>query len=589
MENSEENLEVPNRRFSWPTKKELSLAIHSFSKKEVFIFVGFMLALCVTTVAILQNINRHFMVSVPIQGGAVTEGVVGTPRFANPVLAFSEADRDIISLVYSGLMRKMPDGSLVPDLAESYVVSADGLTYTFTLRSDIYFHDGRPVTPDDIVFTVAQVKDPLIKSPRKGNWDGVEVAKVDERTVAFTLREPFASFLENSTLGILPSHIWNISSPIELNEANTHPVGSGPYAVKNVGQEETGTITFYELEAFNKFALGKPHIKTITLRFYQNEEEMLSALEQGEVNQLGSITPGSAETLKEQGYRVESSTLPRVFGLFFNQSQNQLFIDKNIVRSIDLAIDKERIVNEVLLGYGVVIDDPIPPNMIGYQRLAAAKNENREEVLAGVRESLEKDGWTLGESGYLEKTVTENGKKVVKILEFSISTGSVPELAKTATLIQEDLEEIGMKVDVKTFEVGNLNQSVIRPRKYDALLFGQIINNESDLFAFWHSSQRLDPGLNVALYTNSKVDKILEDAFIITDPTERAKKYAEFETEIRNDLPAVFVYSPSFIYVVDREVKGFSIDHITSPSARFVGSYLWYIKIDNIWKIFSND
>ena len=156
-----------------------------------------------------------------------------------------------------------------------------------------------------------------------------------------------------------------------------------------------------------------------------------------------------------------------------------------------------------------------------------------------------------------------------------------------ANLIKKDLEAIGMKVDVKTFEIGNLNQSVIRPRKYDALLFGQIINNESDLYAFWHSSQRNDPGLNVAMYTNAKVDKILEDAFVATDPVSRVKKYAEFEEEIKKDMSAVFLYSPSFIYVVSKDLKGLSLDHITTLADRFLGVHTWYSETSNVWKIFT--
>lgn len=145
-----------------------------------------------------------------------------------------------------------------------------------------------------------------------------------------------------------------------------------------------------------------------------------------------------------------------------------------------------------------------------------------------------------------------------------------------------------MQVDVKTFEIGNLNQSVIRPRKYDALLFGQIINHESDLFAFWHSSQRKDPGLNVAMYTNAKVDKILEDAFTTTDAGERTGKYAQFEDEVEKDMPAVFLYSPSFIYVVSKDLGNVDIGHMISPADRFLNAYVWYTEKDNVWKVFSH-
>jgi peptide/nickel transport system substrate-binding protein len=254
---------------------------------------------------------------------------------------------------------------------------------------------------------------------------------------------------------------------------------------------------------------------------------------------------------------------------------------------MNLAIDKDKIITEVLSGYGVVINDPIPPNMIAYQKLGVEKNTTRQENIALAQSILEKDGWKKNEDGVLEKTTTIKKKKSTETIEFTISTGNSPDLVKSAELIKEDLTALGMKVDVKTFETGNLNQSVIRPRKYDALLFGQIINHESDLFAFWHSTQRNDPGLNIAMYTNSKVDKILEDASITTDETSRIKKYAQFEEEIQKDMPAVFLYSPEFIYVVEKDLKGISIDHASSPSDRFLNSFSWYLKTDNIWEIFN--
>jgi peptide/nickel transport system substrate-binding protein len=274
-----------------------------------------------------------------------------------------------------------------------------------------------------------------------------------------------------------------------------------------------------------------------------------------------------------------------VFGLFFNQNQNQIFIDKAVVRAIDQAIDKDQIVKEVLFGYGEVINNPIPPNLIPYDN--AAKNTTaRSELLQKIQNDLAKDGWKKDESGFLEKTTTDKKKKVVKKLEFSISTGNTEELTKTAMLIKKDLADIGIKVDIKTFETGNLNQNVIRPRKYDALLFGEIINHESDLFAFWHSSQRKDPGLNVALYTNAKVDKILEDAFVTIDEASRTKKYILFEDEIKKDMPAIFLYSPDFIYVTSKNLKNFEMKSIISPADRYLNIYSWYLNTEDVWKIF---
>lgn len=574
------------RNFKLPKKNEIERAILTFSKKEYAIFFGLMLVLLLSTLSILQNINKSFLVKVPMRGGYISEGIIGTPRFINPALALSDTDRDLTILVYSGLMRKNQDNTLTPDLAQKVENSKDNLIYTFTLKDKIFFQDGTPVTTDDIIFTVGVVKDPILKSPRRGNFDGINVEKIDERTIKFTLKQPRASFLENMTLGIMPAHLWN-ASPIELNDANTNPIGSGPYQITKINKTSSGSINSYELTSFKKWNLAQPYLKNINLFFFSNENDLISALDNKTVDQISSITPRNANILKERNYHIESSVLPRIFGLFFNQNQNQIFADKHVVQAINEAIDKNRIIGEILEGYGVAIDDPIPPNIVAYQKLKAENNPTLEEKLTKATDTLNKAGWKIGTSGFLEKNVVIKKKKSVIILEFSISTGNTPELVRSAKLIQKNLQAIGMKVSVKNFETGNLNQSVIRPRNYDALLFGQIINNESELLAFWHSSQRKDPGLNVAMYTNLKVDKILADAFVTVDEKTRIKKYIQFEDEIRKDMPAVFLYSPSFIYVVSKNLQGLNINNLTSPADRFLNIQSWYTQTDSVWKIFA--
>jgi peptide/nickel transport system substrate-binding protein len=614
--------------FKLPKKEEINSTFAAFNKKERIIFALLVIILLISTLSILETINRSLMVKVPLHAGEISEGIIGTPRFVNPLLANTPADQDMVALVYSGLMRKNTDGTLTPDLAKSYTMSENGLTYTFTLKDKIYFQNGKPVTADDVIFTVNEAKDPTIKSPQEIDWSGVTATKINAKTIQFSLKQPYPSFLENTTLGIMPEALW-ANSPIELNTANINPIGSGPYMVANVNEESSGVIDSYKLSSFKKFTLGEPYISTMNVYFYPNEDNLISALEDGTVDQISSISPLNADILKERNYQVESSVLPRVFGLFFNQNQNRLFTDKVITSSIDQAIDKDKIVQQVLFGYGDVIDNPIPPNLIAYQEQPSINNLSRDQVLQNIQNNLAKDGWVKGSDGFLQKnasvkstkattkTSTKAGtKKSAKgktkttttttttvtptptptttaatstptELEFSISTGNAPELAETAELIKEDLAQIGMKVDIKTFDVGNLNQSVIRPRDYDALLFGEIINHESDLYAFWHSSQRKDPGLNVAMYTNAKVDKILEDASTNIDEQSRIKEYAQFESDIRSDIPAVFLYSPNFIYVVSPNVQGLSIDHIISPSDRFANVYSWYTETQNVWRIFT--
>ena len=572
--------------FKLPSKKDINTIFYSFSKKEYMVFIGLLVVLLLSTILILESINKSFMVGVPLEGGSVSIGVVGVPRFINPILANSEADLDLVSLIYSGLMRKDGNNDLIPDLAEKYEMSKNGLTYTFILKDKIYFQDGKPVTAEDVLFTIDKIKDSVIKSPHRIDWEGVNVEKKDEKTIIFTLKQPYASFLENATLGIMPAHLWD-NSPMELNETNINPIGSGPYMINGINKQSSGIVNYYKLIPFKKFALGKPYIKNINLHFFQNESDLVNALLNKSVDQISSISPQNADSLKEKGYQIESIALPRVFGLFFNQNANHLFTNKAIVSAINQTIDKEKIVKEVLLGYGTVINSPIPPNMTEYQKPATLSSIPRADLLKKVKDSLTKDGWKAGSDGFLEKTTTVNKKKVFTKLEFSISTSNAEDLAKTAELIKQDLAEIGMKVEVKTFETGNLNQNVIRPRKYDALLFGEVINHESDLFAFWHSSQRKDPGFNVAMYTNAKVDKILEDASIIVDENARIKKYVQFEDEIKKDMGSVFLYSPSFLYIVSNNLKQFKINQIISPSDRYLNAYKWYLQTENVWKIFT--
>ncbi len=600
--------------FKLPKKEEINSVFTAFSKKEKIIFSVLLAILLISTLSIVESINKTLMVKIPLRGGSLSEGIIGTPRFINPILASSPSDLDMVALVYSGLMRKNPDGTVTPDLAEKYVMSKDGLTYTFTLKNNVYFQNGQPVTADDVIFTVNKAEDPTINSPQEVNWSGVTATKIDSKTVQFTLKQPYPSFLENATLGIMPAVLWN-SSAIELNSANINPVGSGPYMIKSAVKESSGVIDSYELQPFQKFALGEPYIENLSTHFYSNEDDLINALQNGEVDQISSITPLNANILKERNYEIESSVLPRVFGLFFNQNKNLLFTDKVVTNAINQAIDKDQVVQDVLSGYGVALDGPIPPNMIAYQAPNDGNSLSRDQILQNVESSLAKDGWVKGPDGFLQKnisakksttvvkaaatkgktsvtsvkttTTSTSGKSATTVLEFSISTGNAPELAKTAELIKQDLAVVGIKVDIKTFEVGDLNQSVIRPRNYDALLFGEIINHESDLFAFWHSSQRKDPGLNVAMYTNAKVDKILETASTEINEQQRIKDYTQFENDIKQDMPAVFLYSPNFIYVVSPSVKGLSLGNITTSSDRFSNIYSWYTQTENVWKVFA--
>src|SRR3990167_1323194 len=220
--------------------------LRALSPSERLVLYGFSILLAASALALLAGLNSSVSVTVPAPGGELIEGQVGSARFINPILTISQADEDISKLVYSGLMRSLPDG-IIPDLAQSYEISEDGTTYTFTLREGATFHDGTPVTADDVLFTVAAAQNPDIKSPRRADWDGVQVSSPDARTVVFKLAHAYAPFIENAALGILPKHVWKDVPAAEFpfSPANTRPIGSGPFRIETVSTDATGSAARY--------------------------------------------------------------------------------------------------------------------------------------------------------------------------------------------------------------------------------------------------------------------------------------------------------------------------------------------------------
>ena len=584
---------ITGKRFYLPFDRKASFVVRSFSLREKTIFYTAVVLLFATVALQIFYVNKAFMTEVPAKGGSLTEGVIGLPRFINPLLATSDADRDLTALIYSGLMRATEYGTLEYDLAETYEISEDGLVYTFTLKEDVTWSDGKPITSDDIIYTISRAQDSILKSPRRASWEGVTVEKIDDKNITFTLKQPYAPFLENTTIGILPLHIWREIDPeqFSFSKYNIEPIGSGPYKIKTIKKDDAGIPKYYDLVPFKDFALGEAYISELRIQFYSNTEDLLKAFSSGEIESINSVAPEVAATLVEKENNILQSPLPRVFGVFLNQNQANLFADKVVRRALNMALDKDEIVSKVLRGYATVIDGPIPPGALGYTPRTAreAENTGTSTPLTSTelaRELLEKNGWKMDEeTGVLTK---ETKDETIR-LTFSLSTSDVPELKEVVEMIRDKWEAIGAQVDLRIFEAGALNQNVIRPRKYDALFFGEVVGRNSDLFAFWHSSQRLDPGLNIALYANITADALLEEARTISDPVIRAEKYQEFAEEVANDIPAFFIYSPDFIYILPTQIQGVELQGTSLPSERFLHVFNWYKETDRVWSIFNKD
>jgi len=521
--------------------------------------------------------NARALVELPALGGELKEGIIGTPRFINPLLAVDNPDRDLVTLIYSGLIRYDENGLLIPDLAERYEISADGKEYRFWLKPNLIWHDGETVTTEDVVFTFKSIKDPGLKSPQRVAWEGVDVARKSDREVIFTLKQPYAPFLKNMTIGLLPAHIWSNISAENFIYSNFHlePIGTGPYKIKNIKRDSNNLPTTYELTAFKNFSLGRPKLKKLIISFYSSEDELLTAHRKGLVESLSAISPVVVKDLITTKTVLQTAPLSRVFAVFFNQNQTKIFAQAEVREALNQLVNRQEIIDQVLGGYGRPAYGPLP--------LQPTPTEIQVEDASTTAALLTRHGWAknLETNIWEQKTKTET-----KTLSFTLSTSDTPELKATAEILKNVWEKFGAKVEVKIFEAGALNRNVIQPREYEALLFGEIVSHESDLYSFWHSRERLDLGLNIALYTNTKVDKMLEELKNISDPTERREKSVAVTAEIVKDRSAIFLYSPNFLYLLPSTIKGAVFKLINTPADRFSNIYYWFINTEKIWPIF---
>ncbi len=566
------------RHRALPHLEAIKARVAFFRPFDWFVVSSLAVVMVLSVATMLAGVSLALTTKVPANGGSYSEGVVGSPRFINPLLAISETDQDLTKLVFSGLLKRNPDGSVVPDLASGYEISEDRTTYTVTLKEEARFQDGTPVTADDVVFTVRAAQNPEIKSPRRADWEGVLVETSDPYTITFTLSEPYAPFLQNLTLGILPKHLWGEVTPEEFpfTTLNAKPIGSGPYKVEGVRESNSGIPVEYRLKAWG--GVRTPYIESFVMRFYSNEDALQSAFTRNEIDAVHSVNPRTIPG----DHKAYEGVFGRIFGVFFNQNQNALFADSVVREALDVAVDKKNIVDTVLGGYGSVIDGPLPPETTSSPSLG------EEDGAARARQLLADNGWEAGQDGILEKTSTKGGKKETKRLSFSLSTSNAPELKQAAEATAEGWRAIGAEVDLKFFEQNDLTVEVIRPRKYDALLFGEVVGREPDLFAFWHSSQRNDPGLNIALYANTDTDAKLSDARTEIDQSLRKKHTKEAADEIREEVAAVFLYAPHFVYVAPTSVSGVIFGTVAVPSDRFDAVDQWYLKTEQVWPLFSN-
>lgn len=536
---------------------------------------------------LLFLLNNNYSVMTPIRGGVIIEGIVGTPRFVNPALATTRADQDVTALIYSGLVKIMPDGSLQNDIAENITVSDDGLIYNITLRRDVRFHDNTPLTARDVIYTLQLIKNPDLKSPLRGNWSNVTIEEIGEYELNIILEEAYAPFIENFTLGIMPAHAWS-NLPVEqlpFSQLNTEPIGSGPFSVASAKRDTSGIIQHYTLKAFQENNYDVK-INQLELMFFQNEAQLLTSLKAGNVTATAYLT---FEQIKEitnnKQFTLIEEPLPRTFAIFFNQNRSVALRSKSVRQALTAVINRNEIIDNALLGFGVPIDTTIHFSPSELQSPEVTLENLNEDLVKSASAILETDGWKKNDLGYWEKEID----KEPVTLTITIKTSNTPIFEAILETVAKQWKALGVNVITEQFEQYGFVQSVIRPRDFEALLFGIDMSRSFELYPFWHSSQQDDPGLNIAQYANIEVDSILEKTRSEQSESIRNNLLQEANTIITEEYPAIFLFQPNFTYVMKSNMSVPEMNKISKPADRFNNVTKWHTEKDSLWSNFHDD
>lgn len=542
------------------------------------ILVSFLILVVITSFAFWGKVIYFGLTdAVPEFGGEYSEGIVGQPVYINPLLSYtSDADADLVSLIYSGLFKYDDSGKIRNDLAESFEISEDKKSYTVFIRKDARWHDQDILDADDVIFTFNSIKDPAYKSPLRQNWQGVEISRIDSHTVRFDLKNPYFGFLENLTVGILPKHIWQEILPDKffLAERNLRPIGSGPYYFSDFQKDSSGNITTYKLSAFKQYYEGSPYISKIRINFYPDEDALIGDFNKKEVSGMGNISPEKVSAMKSsKNVEIKELVIPRYFALFINQTKSLSLSFEEVRRALSKSVNRQEIIDRVLHGKGFALYSPLLPQMGGHVDFSSEYSYDTE----GARKILDESGWKLDEEDGIRKK--ENNK-----LEFEIITTDWPQIAESAEILKTQWEAIGAKVSIKLLSASDFQQNYVKTREYQSMLFGQALSFSPDLYSFFHSEGKRDPGLNLSLFENKDADELLSSIRQEADENKRNESYSKLMEIFKQKNPAIFLYSQYYLYPISKSVKGVEVKNINFPSSRFSNINKWYIKTSRVLK-----
>ena len=509
----------------------------------------------------------------PGHGGTYVEGIAGYPQYLNPLLSGnSGVDRDICALMFSGLTRLNERGEVEADLARGWEVTLDGLTYTFDLRSNAYWHDGNPVTADDVVFTIGLLQDDDFPGPPElgaSVWQGVTVEKVDRRTVRFVLSEPYAPFLDQTTVGILPSHLLRGIPVARLAAAqfNLNPVGSGPFQLAEI-EVESGLITSMVLEQSSRYYGARPYLDRVQFRFYPSDQTALNGYEAGEVEGIAKITiPDLARARALPSLNLFSAQMAEYAIVFLNLGRPDLtfFQEPEVRQALLYALDRQQIIDEVLEGQAVVAHSPLIPGTWAYK-----------DDIPHYEYAPDRANGLLNNAEWIQRAA-DGGlrRKDGQLLSFTLLTSSEPERMRTAQMLAEQWAAIGITVTVETASPLEVREALER-RDFEAILVHLSTPGDPDPYPFWHQAQ-IGSGQNYAGFDHRRISEVIEQARVITNRERRKELYDEFQETFAQQVPALLLYVPIYTYGIDERIHDPQIGPLTHPSDRFRTISDWWI------------
>lgn len=532
----------------------------------VVALIGLMVVASVAAIAADQNPAG----GDPAYGGTYVEGVAGVPQYLNPVIAATDVDEDVARLAFSGLTRTDQTGAIVPDLASSFRTESNGRIWTFDIREDANWHDGNPVTADDVVFTVKLLQDRGYVGPYSDAFRGVSVDRVALRTVRFTLPDVYGPFAASTTVPLLPSHILGNVPYAELSRQpfNVSPVGTGPFRVADVDARQIVLLRnddFYRTRP----ARDRPYLDKVILRFYPDPSEALLALSRGEIDGVGGLSSQDAERARSlKSAALYSLPTDNFVSLFLNvRPEKVVFRDRAVRQAIATAIDRGRVLQIAADGRGTVADEFVPSSSWAYVKDVTRYSYSVEDATAFLDSAdwKDHDGDGIRDKG---------GQK----LAFTISTSDEPARTAAATEIQRGLNALGMSVTVKSMPFGQLVDSVARQRAFDALLVEIAVSGDPDPYTFFHSTEVNDPGHNFSGFSTLPIDRNLEAARRTFAERERRDLYAPVFQAISREVPVVFLYFSDYLYAQSRQAQGLRIAPLTDPRERFWNVEDWYVR-----------